>query len=240
MYNKLPPSTLVQVSSFQAFMSGVYDGNTTLKQLQELGDFGLATLNGLDGEVLAFDGQFYQVKGDGSVCLVPDNAKFPIASVHFFHPDKIVKPKIPFQNYEHFQNYFNQLLPNRNRPYAFKITGKFKYLKLRSVYKQGKPYLPLAEIIEKQSIFELNDVTGTAVGYWLPYYLNKLVILGYHLHFISESRQQGGHVSELSLLTATIAIDFIDGIYFLIPKNTEFEKANLSACNPIVNKTVLN
>jgi acetolactate decarboxylase len=171
MNNKLPPSTIVQISTFQALKSGIYDGDTTFKQLQEFGDFGLATLNGLDGVVVAFDGQFYQVKGNGSVCLVPDNAKTPIASVHFFNADMVVKPEIPFQNYQLFQNYLNQLLPDRNRPYAFKIKGKFNYLKMRSSYKQSKPYLPIAKIIEKQPIFELNDVTGTAVGYWCPYYL---------------------------------------------------------------------
>lgn len=223
------PSTVVQISTIQALLKGVYDGDTTFEQLRTFGDFGIGTFNGLDGEMVAFDGQFYQVKGDGSVHLVPDTMKTPYAAVHFFHTDKRVMLTTPIQSYPHFQNALDQYLPSRNRPYAFKITGNFDYLKTRSVYKQNKPYPPTVEVVAQQSIFEFKDITGTAVGYWFPDYFEKLGVPGYHLHFISEDKQQGGHVLNCRLSKATIAIDFIDSVKLLIPKNAAFHRTDLGA-----------
>lgn len=225
---KLPHSTVVQVSTVQALLQGVYDGDTIFGQLKTFGDFGGGTLNGLDGEMLAFDGQFYHVKGDGSAHLVPNTMKTPYAIVHFFHTDKMVILNTPIQSYKDFQNYLSQHLPSRNRPYAFKIRGKFDYLKTRSVYKQSQPYLPLIEVVAHQSIFEFKNITGTAVGYWFPDYLDQLTVPGYHLHFISEDKQRGGHVLNCRVSAATIAIDFIDGVHLLIPQDATFHGTDLT------------
>ncbi|BAP55000.1 alpha-acetolactate decarboxylase AlsD [Thioploca ingrica] len=46
-------STVVQVSTIQALLKGIYDGDTTFKQLKQFGDFGFGTFNGLDGEMIA-------------------------------------------------------------------------------------------------------------------------------------------------------------------------------------------
>jgi len=227
--SELPDSTVVQVSTVQALLKGIYDGDTTFKQLKTLGNFGFGTFNGLDGEMVAVDGQFFQIKGDGSVLMVPGTLKTPYATVHFFHTDKIVTLNTPIQNYKHFQNYLDQHLPSRNRPYAFKITGYFDELKNRSIHKQSQPYLPAVEVVTSQSIFELKNITGTAVGYWFPDYLDKITVPGYHLHFISEDHKQGGHVLNCRLSKATIAIDFIDQVHLLIPQDASFQKADLSS-----------
>jgi acetolactate decarboxylase len=227
--SELPDSTVVQLSTVQALLKGIYDGDTTFKQLKTLGNFGAGTFNGLDGEMVAVDGQFYQVKGDGSILMVSDTMKTPYATVHFFHTDKIVTLNTPIQSYKHFQNYLDQHLPSRNRPYAFKITGHFDELKTRSVYKQSQPYPPAVEVVTYQSIFEFKNVTGTAVGYWFPDYLDKIMIFGYHLHFISENKKIGGHVLNCRLSKATIAIDFIDQVHLFIPQNATFKKADLTS-----------
>lgn len=222
-------STVVQISTIQALLKGVYDGETTFKQLKTFGNFGMGTFHGLDGEMIAFSGQFYQVKDDGTVHLVPDNMKTPYATVHFFQTDKVVTLKAPIQSYQHFQNELDRHLPSRNRPYAFKITGTFDYLKTRSVSKQSQPYSPLVKVVAHQSIFEMEKITGTAVGYWFPDYMDKLNVPGYHLHFISEDKQHGGHVLNCRLSTATVAIDFIDSVRLLIPQDAAFQNANLSS-----------
>ena len=53
--------TMFQTSTINALMQGVYDGNTTFKELRSYGDFGLGTVQALDGEMIELDGQFYQV-----------------------------------------------------------------------------------------------------------------------------------------------------------------------------------
>ena len=50
--------TLVQISTIDALLGGVYDGVVTLVTLKEYGDFGIGTFEGPDGEMVGFDGSF--------------------------------------------------------------------------------------------------------------------------------------------------------------------------------------
>jgi len=56
------PGRLFQTSTLQALMAGVYDGDLTFQALARHGDFGLGTFEALDGEMIALDGAFYQIK----------------------------------------------------------------------------------------------------------------------------------------------------------------------------------
>ena len=224
-------STVVQLSSAQALLQGIYDGETTFQQVKKWGNFGMGTINALDGEMLAFDGQFYQVKGDGSVHFISDSMKTPYATVHFFEPDQTIILTSAFQSYTQFQNHLDHYLPSRNRPYAFKITGTFDHLKTRSVHKQKQPYPPAIEVTAHQSVFEFKNIRGTAVGYFFPDYMEKLTVPGYHLHFISEDKQQGGHVLNFRFSKMTLAIDFINTIKLVIPQDTTFHRADFSSYN---------
>jgi acetolactate decarboxylase len=48
----------------------------------------LGTFEGLDGELIAIDGKFYQVKGDGEVKIVTDDLKTPFSAVTFFQKEQ--------------------------------------------------------------------------------------------------------------------------------------------------------
>jgi acetolactate decarboxylase len=50
---------LTQVSTIDAILNGLYDGVITYRDLKEHGDFGIGTFEGLDGEMVALDGNFY-------------------------------------------------------------------------------------------------------------------------------------------------------------------------------------
>lgn len=56
---QLDHSAIYQVSTAGAVVHGLYKGDTTIASLREHGDFGLGTFDGLDGEMVAFDGVFY-------------------------------------------------------------------------------------------------------------------------------------------------------------------------------------
>jgi acetolactate decarboxylase len=62
---------LFQASTIGALLDGAYDGDLTFAELAEHGDFGLGTLNGLDGEMIAIDGRFYRADVDGAVGRSP-------------------------------------------------------------------------------------------------------------------------------------------------------------------------
>src|SRR4028118_2284329 len=81
-----PHHTLFQTSTVDALLHRRYDGDVDFAQLGGRGDFGLGTLEALDGEMVALDGGFYQVKADGRAYEIEPRARTPFAFVTFFEP----------------------------------------------------------------------------------------------------------------------------------------------------------
>src|ERR671910_3269594 len=79
--------TLFQTSTIDALLEGKYDGDVSFAELEERGDFGLGTLDALDGEMIALDGDFYQIDSDGLVNPVGKTTKTPFAVVTIFEPE---------------------------------------------------------------------------------------------------------------------------------------------------------
>src|SRR5918995_4538526 len=73
--------TLFQTSTIDALLEGKYDGDVSFAELEERGDFGLGTLDALDGEMVALDGGFYQVKADGQAYAIDREMRTPFAVV---------------------------------------------------------------------------------------------------------------------------------------------------------------
>ena len=71
-----------QTSTMGALLDGVYDGDVTIRELLQHGDFGLGTFNGLDGEMLVLDGVCYQLRGDGSAHVAESGPAHPVRRRH--------------------------------------------------------------------------------------------------------------------------------------------------------------
>ena len=82
---------LFQVSTIEALLEGVYDGDVTFGELGKRGDFGIGTFNRLDGEMICLDGKFYKIRVDGKVYSVPEEEKTPFAAVTYFSEDNVLK-----------------------------------------------------------------------------------------------------------------------------------------------------
>src|SRR6201996_8746164 len=80
-------SEVYQTSTMGALLDGVYDGDVTIRDLLQHGDFGLGTFNGLDGEMLVLDGVCYQLRGDGSAHVAESDQRTPFAVVTWFDVD---------------------------------------------------------------------------------------------------------------------------------------------------------
>ncbi len=213
--------TLYQFSTINALLDGHYHGEITIDELGKKGDFGIGTLHGLDGELVALDGEFYKVAFDGQALLLAGAETAPFAMVTFFEPDTSLILKSA-ANFEALEAYLDDLLPSRNLFYAIKIEGRFDYVKARSVAKQEVPYPPLIDVVKDQSIFEFEDVEGVMVGFWTPCYIQGVNLPGYHLHFITADRQGGGHVLGCSLANVTVHIDYTSRFYMELPGNQDF------------------
>jgi acetolactate decarboxylase len=206
---------LFQTSTISALSEGDFDGTLTYGDLRQHGDFGLGTFDNLDGEMIALAGEFYQIKADGKANPVEDSMETPFAVVTFFEPDKTVSLD-KMLDYEQLKQYLDSMLSARDIFYAIEVEGTFKYIKARSVSAQSKPYPSLAEALEGQTIFEFNDVTGTLVGFWCPTYVEGINVPGYHFHFITSDRQNGGHLLDCETDNAKVEIDYTSGSFVML------------------------
>ena len=161
---------LFQASTLGALLQGVYDGSITFGELKEHGDFGLGTFEALDGEMVAVDGEVYQVKTDGVAYPVDDTMESPFAVMTFFEPDTTLSMDASM-DCQQLEEHLDGILPTENIPYAIRVEGAFDHLKTRSVPGQTKPYPPLATVVDKEVVFQLQDVTGVMVGFRLPSYM---------------------------------------------------------------------
>ena len=198
---------LFQVSTMNAIFREVYDGEITYEKLRRHGDFGIGTFNGLDGELFALEGKFYQIKADGTAYPIDDSMKTPFAVVTFFESDKSVLLD-EASDYKQLQQYLDDLLPTKDIFYAIKIEGTFKYIKARNIPKQNRPYPQFSEVVKNQLIFEFHNVEGTMVGFWCPAYVEGMSVPGYHLHFITKDKKTGGHLLECQMQDVKVEIDY--------------------------------
>ncbi|MBF0472169.1 MAG: acetolactate decarboxylase [Nitrospirae bacterium] len=209
--------TIFQSSTIQNLSAGGFEGTTTFDQLRKLGDFGLGTFNELDGEMIALDGEFLQIRSDGSVHKAVDSWTTPFAVVKRFKADSTYEIVGNPLDYEGLMDYIDEKLPNKNLPYAIKITGTFSYIKSRSVPKQKQPYPRLEEAIKHQAIFEFRDISGTMVGFRFPEYLNGINVAGYHFHFITNDKLGGGHIIDVKIKDIKIEVDNSCCLFLILP-----------------------
>jgi acetolactate decarboxylase len=207
-------------------MEGIYDGNMTFNELKNHGNIGLGTFNNLDGEMVALDGKFYQFKSDGKIYPVDDLLKTPFAVVTSFSEDySLTADKA---DYKKLEKIIDKNIPSKNLFYAILITGKFSYVKTRSVPKQSKPYPRLLELTKHQPEFEYKNIKGTLIGFRIPGYANGINVSGFHFHFLSDDRNSGGHLLDCVLDEGKISIDQKLNISIRLPSTAEFFNTNLN------------
>lgn len=220
-------NTLYQVSVLSGLVRGDYDGKVSLTEIRRHGDFGIGTFDRLDGEAIELDGVFYQISADGSVHRPSLNLKSPFVMNAFFHADsKFPAGQLP--DYHSLQALIDRHLKTKNRPYAVRLDGKFRYVKVRSVPPQSKPYRALSEITKDQGVFEFRDVEGTLIGFRIPDYMGGANLPGYHMHFLSSDKTRGGHLLDCSVNSGEIRIDVLDRFLMALPESQEFDGLNLS------------
>lgn len=220
-------STVFQTSTLEALLLGKYDGNMKIGELREHGGFGLGTYDRLDGEMIALDGVFYQVKSDGTAHRAGDSVTTPFAVVTRFSADETteVNGNIKCAG---LKEDLLELFATRNIIYALKVSGEFSYLKTRSVPAQEKPYPPLSDVVKEEAVFEFENISGTIVGFWMPEYMENLNQPGFHFHFISDDGKSGGHVLDCTVHRASAGIDYLRDIDVSLPDTEEFNKAELN------------
>jgi acetolactate decarboxylase len=207
--------TLFQLAAFNTFSAGNYSGFMNYSELAKHGDFGIGTLDGLNGEMLALNGVFYQIPADGKPVQIPPSETAPYATITYFNSDKTLT--VADLNYTQLKTQLDNSLPSQDVIYAIKVTGSFDYAQTRSPQKQTQPYPVLADALKSQSVFSLSNVSATAVGFWFPNSMSGVDYVGYHLHLITDDRSAGGHMLDCIIRNATVQIDQINRYDLVLP-----------------------
>lgn len=217
---------LYQVSTIDALLQGVYDGILPVAELETHGDFGIGTFDGLEGEMIALNGSYYQIKTDGIAYPVSGEMTTPFATVTCFEADENFRLEEP-ANLTELEAFLDLNLPSENLFYAVRIYGNFSYIKARSVPRQEKPYPKLADAVSTQSVFEFENISGTLVGFRTPEYVKGVNVPGYHLHFITEDRSAGGHVLDLEMENGDASLDITNAFFMELPTSGDFYSVEL-------------
>ena len=212
---------ITQLSISQSLTKGNYDGYYKIIDLMEKFNFGLGSLEDLDGEFLLNGKNVFQLKNDGSANLINNNIGTPFGIFGDF------LPTFQFESFEEI-NSLNELynkieffFPEKNLPLMIKLIGEFSYCNYRSLPKQSKPYPPLPQIIKNLPNFSMENFKGTIIAFRFPQYFSNLNCPGYHIHFISENCQFGGHILDLKLKNYQLFISESNEFKLLLPDKFE-------------------
>jgi acetolactate decarboxylase len=220
---------LFQASTIGALLEGAFDGDLSFAELAEHGDLGLGTLNRLDGEMIALDGEFFRADVDGAIRVVGAEEKTPFAVVTNFEPT-IDERIVGGLSHAELLARLDTLVPAAASSCAIRLDGRFELVRARSVPAQVPPYRPLAEVVADQHVFELEDVAGTMLGFRFPAYAEGIEVGGYHLHFVSGDRARGGHV--LDSRTAgglRVRLDPSNDLHIELPPRIDLADPDLAA-----------
>lgn len=218
--------TFYQTSMMSALIAGLYEGDFTIGQLLEHGNFGIGTFDDLDGEMIVLGDEVYQLTSTGDVHLVDKAMTTPFASVVDFQPTE-TKALTQLTKQELEALLEQEGLVANNAINAIRMTGTFSYVKTRTVPAQHRPYPPMVEVVKHQPVFELEQVSGVMIGFKIPDYMIGINVPGYHFHFISDDRTQGGHVSDFVLAQGTLETETFKDFHLRMPASHEFDVADL-------------
>jgi acetolactate decarboxylase len=217
---------VTQFSVVNALMLGRYDGVTPIAEVLRNGDFGVGTLDHLDGEIIVLDGHVYQVRGDGKVLPVGDDRSTPFAVVTWFEPESTFTcPEV--RSLSELDDRLNRALPQKNNFLAIRIDGRFDSIRLRSVFSQEAPYRPLTDAVKSQSEWTHQGLSGTLVGIRCPSWVGDLNVPGYHWHFLSNDHAIGGHVLDCRIRECRVSYDICGDWLVKLEESDTFDQMDL-------------
>jgi acetolactate decarboxylase len=224
-YLGTPIRTLFQVSTSGALVAGVYSVAVSIESLLQHGDFGLGTFADLDGEMVVIDGHVYQIQGTGRVSQASLTAGAPFAVVTRFSPETDLQTG-PIRNFSELEKCCDALRTSGNIFYAFRLDGTFQRIRTRAVSPPGKG-TRLVDAAKAQSEFRFKDVAGTLVGLWSPGFSSAFSVAGYHFHFLSDDRLEGGHLLDLESESLRLRMEALTDFHLALPETEAFLKADL-------------
>jgi acetolactate decarboxylase len=208
---------IYQTSTMAALLAAVYDGTVTYGEIAGHGDFGVGTFNGLDGEMVAVDGQFFHLYADGKATVADPTELTPFAVVTFFRGDT-GRPVDRAMSRQDLEATVDGLVSGQDHFYPIRVDGRFRQIATRTATRQRPPYRALAEATANQVVSRFSDIEGTLVGFRTPDYAQGMTGAGFHFHFIDDARRCGGHAFDFVLESGEILVDEDADLHVELPE----------------------
>jgi alpha-acetolactate decarboxylase len=204
-------------------IGGLYKGTLPVNELKLKGDFGIGAPDMLDGELTLLDGKAYQTKATGETLVLPDQYNISFSSVNFFKADTTFYIT-SLTDQKAILEVIQKALANKNSMYAIKISGDFEYVKTRAFPPtDGPPFPVLSTILDKQKFFDHQNTSGTLIGYHLPEFINGINANGFHFHYLSNDKANGGHMIDFKGKNQKIEISQLKSLELDIPTDADFQ-----------------
>ena len=226
-----------QTSSIDALLDGEYEGDLTFAELAAHGDFGIGTVQHLDGEMVALDGEFFNITHDGVVHRVAPETCTPFAVLCHFQPGAPI-PIDHALTLAELARVVDEMAPPDRPIVAIRVDGAFGPVRLRSVPGQVKPYPPLTRVVAQQREWTIERATGSLVGFRFPDAAQGIDVAGAHLHFLSDDRTVGGHVIDLTVLDGTISLDGSSNLHLEVPAGVRVGDADTTGLKGAIIRSV--
>lgn len=220
---------IYQFSTINALMSGVFKGSFEIGAIKEKGNFGLGCSDGLTGEIIIRDHVFMEAKAQNPIRLLQDNDRIPFVQITTFCPDNTVD--VSDVNKDNLYETLAQHTLLNNVFLAIKIEGLFDHIKVRTPNDKGIAYKDAVEVSKNQIVRDLSAVKGTLVGFWTPKFFDNILVAGFHVHFINEDTQIGGHVIDFALNTGSLAYEVKYNLNIELPNEQSYLEKNLDIDN---------
>ena len=218
--------TLFQVSTSRSLVAGKYGGVITCEKLLEHGDFGLGTFAGLNGEMIVVDGHVFRIEGSGRISEARPEDEAPFATVTRFDPT-VDEPMDATTSFDDLKAHLDTFRRSDNLFYAFRIDGPFRHVKTRAVC-APKAGATLLDAAKAQHEFEFADSRGTLIGIYSPAFSGAVSVPGYHIHYLSDDRTEGGHLLQIATGKVRLRVQELEDFHIALPETEEFLKADLS------------
>jgi len=221
---------MYQVSTLQSLMMGYTRPVITVKELLEHGDTGLGTFEDVNGEMIVAGGHCYQAHEDGTVEKAKDDEGVPFASVAFLD-EEMTFELADIKNIDDLKNELNLKIEEMfglNSMHIVRIDGEFGKVSARSESPYKSQHVSLKDILsETQKSFEFDDVEGTMICVYYPDYMDGINAPGWHLHFLSADRKNGGHTFDLVLKRGLAVMDKLSKVEIQLPTEPAFDTYSL-------------
>lgn len=209
-----------QLQLAHVLLDGEYQGVATLAEVLSEGNFGLGTVDHLDGEMVIVDGEPWQIDWHGRAHLLPLSTRTPFAVVASMHPVRRIE--IEDAGWEEVATTIEQLIDDPSAVVLVRLEGIFTSALMRSVPPQTPPYRPFNEVASHDEVrWTVAPFAGVLVGFRFPDLTPGATIAGLHLHGLDDQRTTGGHVHDFHVDNAVLTLGVSHDVTAHLPTHSK-------------------